>query len=137
VSVYKRAGEIIRDARAQNRFQRVVRNTRAAQNTQAFRVLYPAAAKRLLAALPTAGFPQSMSDELFECIESYVTLHEIHAIEKRHDYVKPLVVVCTDGSATLVSFDPKWFAISSVDLLSSLPEPCSSTWEEGYRDQAK
>jgi hypothetical protein len=45
-----------------------------------FRVLYPAAAQKFLAALPTAKLPQSLSDELFECIESYVTLHEIHAI---------------------------------------------------------
>ena len=45
-----------------------------------FRVLYPAAAQKFLYALPTATLPQSLSDELFECIESYTTLQEITAI---------------------------------------------------------
>jgi hypothetical protein len=45
-----------------------------------FRVLYPAAAQKFLYALPTTTLPQSLSDELFECIESYATLQEITAI---------------------------------------------------------
>jgi hypothetical protein len=45
-----------------------------------FRVIYPAAAQKFLAALPAATLPQSLSDQLFECIESYITLQEITAI---------------------------------------------------------
>jgi hypothetical protein len=43
-------------------------------------MLFPSATQKFVAALPIVAFPIALSDELFECMESYATLHDISAI---------------------------------------------------------
>jgi hypothetical protein len=43
-------------------------------------MLFPSATEKFLRALPSATLPKPLLDELFECIESYVTLDDASAI---------------------------------------------------------
>jgi hypothetical protein len=42
--------------------------------------LFPVAAQKFISKFPIEAFPRTLSDDLFECLESYVTLGDISAV---------------------------------------------------------